>query len=81
MSNLFKFLKRHSPLFIPSYGRACRINEHYSKFVCNRYGEVKHYYTGATEMATIEGDIKKLIAEEFEAPKFDLLLNPPDNFV
>ena len=32
-------------------------------------------------MATIEGDIRKLIEEEFEGQKFDLLLNPPDNFV
>ena len=81
MSNLFKFLKRQSPLFVPSMGRAGRIKEHYSKFVCNRFGEVKHYYNPQVEMAVIEADIKVLVEEEFSEEVFRSLLNPPDNFV
>ena len=61
MSNLYKYMKRFSPLFVPRYGKANRINEYYSKFLLNRYGQVKHYYTSNTEIAVIEGDIKALI--------------------
>jgi len=42
---------------------------------------VKHYYTGMTEMAVIEADIKLLIEEDFMQNLFEQLLNPPDNFV
>jgi hypothetical protein len=73
-------MKRNSPLFVPRYGRACHINDHYSKFLLNRYGQVKHYYTGMTEMAVIEADIKLLIEEDFIQNVFEQLLNPPDNF-
>jgi glutathione peroxidase-family protein len=61
MSNLFKFLKRNSPLFIYKAGRAVPIKEHYTKFLLDRYGVVKHYYPSQTEMAKIEADIKTLI--------------------
>ena len=45
MCDLYKFLKRQSPgLFNKKFGMAARINEHYTKFLCNRYGEVKHMY-------------------------------------
>lgn len=81
MHSLFKFLKRGSPLFVPSYGKALYIKEHYCKFLCNRYGQVKHYYGPQTEMATIEGDIRKLVEDEFDQAVFKDLLNPPDNFV
>jgi len=81
MDSLYKFLKRNSPLFVPSYGRAGHIKEHYAKFLCNRYGEVKHYYGGGVEMAVIEADIKHLLEEEYNEATFRLLLNPPDNFV
>ena len=73
-------MKRNSPLFINRYGRACRINDHYSKFLLNRYGQVQHYYTGMTEMAVIEADIKTLIEEEFNKQKYEELLNPRDQF-
>ena len=45
MHDLFKFMKRHTPLFIPRYGMATRIYDYNTKFLCNRYGEVKNYYT------------------------------------
>ena len=54
MHNLYRFLKRGSPLFVPRYGRARRINEHYTKFLCDRYGEVKHQYGPQTDYAVIE---------------------------
>jgi glutathione peroxidase-family protein len=63
MSTLFRFLKRNSPLFEAKYGAARRINEHYNKFLLDRYGIVKHYYTGNTEFAVIEADIRRLISE------------------
>ena len=63
MHNLYRFLKRHSTLFVHRYGRARRIDEHYTKFLCNRYGEVKHQYPAQTEYAKIEADIKKLLEE------------------
>lgn len=44
MHNLYKFLKRQSPLFIHRYAGSRRIADYYTKFLCNRYGEVKHYY-------------------------------------
>ena len=80
MSNLFKFLKRGSPLFVPSMGRACRIKDHYSKFLTNRNGQVKHYYNPEVEMAVIEADIRTLIEEEFREEFYRQLLDPIDNF-
>lgn len=65
MDCLYKFLKRHSPLFVPSYGKAAYIKHHYSKFLCNKYGEVKHFYEPTIEAAIIEADIRKLLDEEF----------------
>ena len=65
MDNLYKFLKRQSPLFTPAYGKASHIKQHYSKFLCNKYGEVKHYYEPSVEIAIIEADIRKLLDEEF----------------
>ena len=46
MCDLYRFLKRGTPqLFVPRYGMASRIYDHHTKFLCNRYGEVKKYYT------------------------------------
>ena len=56
---------------------ATHIREHNSKFLTNRYGEVKYYYAPQVESAVIEADIKKLLAEDFDEAKFDRLLNPP----
>lgn len=55
------YLKRNSTLFNASMARAFHIKENYSKFVLDRYGQVQHYYSGATEFAVIEADIKRLI--------------------
>ena len=81
MAPLYMYLKRNSTLFNASMARAFHIKENYSKFVLDRYGQVQHYYSGATEFAVIEADIKRLIQDEFDQKKFDALLNPPDNFV
>lgn len=81
MHNLYRFLKRNSPLFVHRYGRARRINEFYDKFVTNRYGEVKHYYGPQTEYAVIEADIRKLLEEKFIEQKYQHLLDPPDLFI
>ena len=59
---------------------SARINEHYSKFLCSKYGEVKHFYGPHVEMAVIEADIRALLEEEFNKDKFEKLLNPPDTF-
>ena len=70
MDNLYKFLKRQSPLFVPAYGKASYIKHHYTKFLCNKYGEVKHQYEPSIEIAVIEADIRKLLDEEFFEEKF-----------
>jgi len=81
MHDLYKYMKRHSPLFIPRYGMATRIYDYNSKFLCNRYGEVKNYYTSNVELAVIEADIKSLIAEEYKHEKYLALIDPPDMFL
>ena len=80
MHNLYKFLKRGSPLFVHRYGRSRRITEYYDKFLTNRYGEVKHYYGPRTEYAVIEADIKKLLEEQFIPKKYEQLLEPKSSF-
>lgn len=65
MHDLFRFAKRNSNLFNPKLGRAIHIYEHNSKFLANRYGQIKHYYHPSVELAVIERDIKKLISEEY----------------
>ena len=71
MCHLYKFLKRQSPdLFNSQFGMAARINEHYTKFLCNKYGEVRHMYLPQTEWPVIEADIKRLLQEEFDQRKF-----------
>jgi glutathione peroxidase-family protein len=80
MHNLYKFLKRGSPLFVHRYGRSRRITEYYDKFLTNRYGEVKHYYGPRTEYAVIEADIKKLLEEQFIQKKYEQLLEPRTSF-
>ena len=77
MHDLYRVLKRQSDLFIYRYGMAPHLKEHNSKFLTNKYGEVKHYYSPQVEFAVIEADIKKLVAEEFYEAKFQKLLNPP----
>jgi len=49
--------------------------------LCNRYGEVKHFYHPAVEYAVIEADIKKLLEEKFLEERYNRLLNPPDNLL
>ena len=78
MHDLYKVLKRQSKLFIWRYGMAMHIKEHNSKFLANKYGEVKHFYSPQVEMAVIEGDIKNLIAQDFDEARFNKLLNPPE---
>ena len=77
MHDLYRVLKRQSDLFIQRYGMALHLKEHNSKFLTNRYGEVKHYYSPQVEIAVIEADIKRLLAEEFNENKFKKLHNPP----
>ena len=44
---------------------AMHLKEHNSKFLTNKYGEVKHYYAPQVEIAVIEADIKRLLSEEY----------------
>ena len=67
MHDLFRFYKRHTPsLFVPRYGMANRIYDYHTKFLCNRYGEVKKYYGPKVEYAVIEADVKELIKQQFD---------------
>jgi len=64
MHDLYRYLKRNNnSLFVPRYGMACHIYEFHTKFLCNKYGEVKKYYGPQTELAKIEADVKELIGE------------------
>lgn len=55
MHELFRFMKRNSPdLFIPRYGMATRIHEYNTRFLLDRYGQVRHYYTPSVELRVIE---------------------------
>ena len=79
MHDLFKFAKRNTTqLFVPRYGMASHIYEHNCKFLFNRYGEVKHFYSPSIELAIIEADIKNLIKETFNEKKYMDLIEPPD---
>lgn len=63
---LYQYLKRNSrKLFNPDLGFGTYIYEQHSKFLCNRYGVVKHFYGPNTELAVIENDIKKLIDQQY----------------
>lgn len=55
MHELFRFMKRNSPdLFIPRYGMAQRIHEYNTRFLLDRYGQVRHTYSPSVELAVIE---------------------------
>ena len=82
MHLLYKFAKRNSPsLFVPKYGMASHIYDFNSKFLFNKYGEVKHFYNADTEIAKIEVDIRELIKEEFKENAFRKLIEPVDMFI
>ena len=81
LHDIFKFLKRNSPeLFVPRFGMAQRIYDYNTKFLMNRYGEVKYYYKPNTNFLVIEQDVKRLIDEEWNLNKWNNLNNPPDMF-
>ena len=63
MHDVFRFMKRNSSLFVPRYGMAMHIYDYHSKFILNRYGQVKHFYGSNVEWPVIEADIKKLLDE------------------
>lgn len=61
MHDMLRFIKRNTSLFIPRYGMAGHIYDYNTKFLLNRYGEVKHHYGPQIELAIIEADIKALL--------------------
>lgn len=81
MHTLYKFSKRNSKdLFTPRYGMASHIYDYNCKFLFDKYGEVRHFYSSKTELAKIEGDIKELLRQEFVERKYQELIDPPDSF-
>lgn len=80
MHEAFKFMKRHSPLFVPRYGMATHIYDYHTKFLLNRYGQVRHYYSAGTEWPVIEADIKRLLEEEYTEKKWKEVVEPQDMF-
>ena len=55
MHELFRFMKRNSSdMFIPRYGMAQRIHEYNTRFLLDRYGQVRHTYSPSVEIAVIE---------------------------
>ena len=82
MHKLYKFAKRSTPsLFVPRYGMASHLYEHNSKFLFDRYGEMRHYYTPSVELAIIEADIAELLRGPYEEKKYKQLLEPLDMFI
>ena len=81
MHTLFKFAKRGTrELFTPRFGMASHIYDYNSKFLFDRLGEVRHFYTPKVELAVIEADIKELLRQEFVERKYQELIDPPDGF-
>ena len=78
---MIRFLKRNSPsMFIPRYGMAARIHEPRAKFLMDKYGIVKYHYSPTVELAIVEQDINKLLAEEYAEEKWHDLVDPSDMF-
>lgn len=66
MHDLYKFAKRNSPnLFVSRLGQATHIYDYNCKFLFDKYGTVRNYYSQKTELAKIEADIKELLRQEF----------------
>ena len=59
---------------------ANRIYDYHTKFLCNRYGEVKKYYGPKIEIAVIEADIRELINEQFNEQIYKDLIEPVDMY-
>ena len=79
MHNVYKFAKRCTPdLFVARYGMAAHIYDYNCKFLFDKYGTVRHYYSHKTEYAKIEGDIIELMRQDFNEEKYQDLINPPD---
>mmetsp|Transcript_28464 Transcript_28464/g.25192 ORF Transcript_28464/g.25192 Transcript_28464/m.25192 type:complete len:89 (+) Transcript_28464:357-623(+) len=78
MAEIFKFLKRYSPLFSLQYGKSRRIDKHYYKFLCDRYGLLHKFYTPETSYTEIEKDIKELLEESFDKEEYETIINPPE---
>ena len=78
MGAIFRFLKRSSSLFSFRYGQARKIETHFWKFLCNRYGILHRYYPTGAEYEVIEKDIEELLAEKFKEAKYDEIVNPTE---
>ena len=61
MDDLYKYLKRNSPLFMPRIGRSERLYDLNAKFLCDRYGQVKKYYAPSVSLHEIGKDIEDLL--------------------
>ena len=46
MHDLYRFMKRASPLFDTQKGKANALKEHYCKFLLTRYGVMYKTYSG-----------------------------------
>ena len=81
MGEIFKYLKRYSPLFNVYVGKARRINQHFYKFLWDRYGILQKYYPPGTDYETIEKDILRLLEEKFDPEEYETIINPPEEIV
>ena len=59
---------------------ATHIYDYHTKFVLNRYGQVKHFYSPNVEWPVIEADIKNLLEEEWKESKWKDIVEPVDMF-
>ncbi|CAI2380903.1 unnamed protein product [Moneuplotes crassus] len=79
MGEIFKFLKRYSPLFSFDIGKSSRLQRHFYKFLCDRYGLLHKFYTPEVGYDVIEKDIQELLAEQFDHNEYDSIIDPPED--
>jgi glutathione peroxidase-family protein len=80
MHDLYKYLKRESPLFVAKKAKSERIREPFGKFLCDRYGRVRKYFPHDAGLERIIGDLDEILEGEFDAKEYEELHNPTHTY-
>ena len=81
MGEIFKYLKRYSPLFSVQLGKANRTTMHFNKYIWDRYGHLHKFYGPDASYDDIELEIKELLNDKFDAEEYEIVLNPPEEII
>jgi hypothetical protein len=68
-----------SSLFSFRYGQARKIDQHYHKFLTDRYGKIHKNYPPNAKYEDIEKDIEELLIKEFKENEYDEIVNPKED--